>query len=322
MKISNEFKVGVMGVITLLILIFGYNYLKGNRFFSSSQHFYAIYDKVDGLNVSNAVKINGLTVGKVEALQLSEDTSHRIIATFTIDEDIKVPKNSKLKIVSADLLGAKMVNLELGNSSVLAVDDDTIMGITEVGLMESFSKQMEPIKNKASHAILAIDTVLQQLKVMIGDGKNNGMTNSLNDLQATIHNLKTTTDNVNGIVSDQRTRLDAILKNVESISNNFKNNNEAITHALNNIDKITDDVAKSNLKQTIADANTTIADLNSILAKIKSGQGTVGLLINDDKLYNNLKASSDDLDKLIIDLRTNPNRYVHFSLFGRNKPSK
>jgi phospholipid/cholesterol/gamma-HCH transport system substrate-binding protein len=111
-------------------------------------------------------------------------------------------------------------------------------------------------------------------------------------------------------------RLDNILKNVDAITSNLKNNNATISHALNNLDKITDDIAKSNLKQTIENTNNTIADLSSILNKIKSGNGSLGMLVNDDKLYLNLKSSSENLDKLIIDLKANPKRYVHFSVFG------
>jgi phospholipid/cholesterol/gamma-HCH transport system substrate-binding protein len=319
-KISNEFKVGVFGIVTLLVLIFGYGYLKGNRFFSSSNLFYVVYNKVDGLNVSNAVKVNGLTVGKVEKLDLIEGIEGKIIAEISVNNDINVPANSIFKIISADLLGAKMIRLEFGNDKTLAKDEDTMLGLNEEGLMENFAKQIEPIKIKATHAIMAIDTILQQLKAMVGDSKGSGMNATIADLQQTIKNLRTTTDNVDGLVKDERLRLDAILKNVESITLNLKNNNQTITNALLNIDKITDDIAKSELKQTIANTNKSIADLNGIITKIKSGQGSLGLLVNDDQLYNNLKTSSSNLDKLIIDLKSNPQKYIHFSIFhGKNK---
>jgi phospholipid/cholesterol/gamma-HCH transport system substrate-binding protein len=175
---------------------------------------------------------------------------------------------------------------------------------------------MEPIKQKAVAVAGTIDSILTQLRSMLDNGGKTGLQNSLADIQMMIHNLRQTTEKVNGLMASESERLDNILKNVDAITTNLKNNNTSITHALANIDKITDDVAKSNLKQTIENTNATIADLSTVLNKIKSGNGSLGMLVNDDKLYLNLKSSSENLDKLMIDLKANPKRYVHFSVFG------
>ncbi len=322
MKLSDEFKVGILATAALAILILGYAYLRGSNIFSSKQRFYALYNKVDGLNVANPILVNGLNVGKVESLDLVEGNSGRILAVVSINKDVKIPKDSKLKIISTDFLGAKAIQLVFGNSKDLAESDDTLLAENEIGLMESFTKQIEPIKEKTFKLLAGIDSALQQLKPMFDKNNHNGLNGTMDDFQTTIHNFRKTSDRLDGLVSQQTDRLGEIFKNVESITQNLKNNNDAITRALANIDKVSDDLAKSNLKQTIDNASKAIAEINEVMTKIKNGQGSLGMLVNDDKLYNNLKNSSDDLDKLLIDLNKNPGKYVHFSVLGKKDKSE
>ncbi|MFM2048427.1 MAG: hypothetical protein RI955_975 [Bacteroidota bacterium] len=315
MKISNEIKIGIFGVATLVILFFGYGFLKSSDLFSSSQRFYIFYKNVDGLGVANEVQLNGFKVGKVVSLKILPQRNNQIMAVVDIDKNIQVFKNSVFKINSVPL-STTVIKLETINGSALAVDGDTLMGESNSSILNQFTEQMEPIKQKAVAVAGTIDSILTQLRSMLDNGGKTGLQNSLADIQMMIHNLRQTTEKVNGLMASESERLDNILKNVDAITTNLKNNNTSITHALANIDKITDDVAKSNLKQTIENTNATIADLSTVLNKIKSGNGSLGMLINDDKLYLNLKSSSENLDKLMIDLKANPKRYVHFSVFG------
>jgi phospholipid/cholesterol/gamma-HCH transport system substrate-binding protein len=314
-KISNEIKIGIFGVATLVILFFGYNFLKSSDLFSSSQRFYIFYKNVDGLGVANEVQLNGFKVGKVVSLKILPQRNNQIMAVVDIDKNIQVFKNSVFKINSVPL-STTVIKLETINGSTLAIDGDTLMGESNSSILNQFTEQMEPIKQKAVAVAGTIDSILTQLRSMLDNGGKTGLQNSLADIQTMIHNLRQTTEKVNGLMTSESERLDNILKNVDAITTNLKNNNTSITHALANIDKITDDVAKSNLKQTIENTNATIADLSTVLNKIKSGNGSLGMLVNDDKLYLNLKSSSENLDKLMIDLKANPKRYVHFSVFG------
>ncbi|MEN9522865.1 MAG: hypothetical protein RL065_1242 [Bacteroidota bacterium] len=315
MKISNEIKIGIFGVATLVILFFGYNFLKSSDLFSSSQRFYVFYKNVDGLGVANEVQLNGFKVGKVVSLKILPERNNQIMAVLDIDKNIQVFKNSVFKINSVPL-STTTIKLETINGYTLAVDGDTLQGESNSSILNQFTEQMEPIKQKAVAVAGTIDSILTQLRSMLDNGGKTGLQNSLSDISAMIHNLRETTEKVNGLMKSESERLDNILKNVDAITSNLKNNNASITHALANIDKITDDVAKSNLKQTIENTNNTIADLSLVLNKIKSGNGSLGMLVNDDKLYLNLKSSSENLDKLMIDLKANPKRYVHFSVFG------
>jgi phospholipid/cholesterol/gamma-HCH transport system substrate-binding protein len=314
-KISNEIKIGIFGLATLAILFFGYGFLKSSDLFSSSQRFYVFYKNVDGLGVANEIQLNGFKVGKVVSLKILPERNNQILAVLDIDKNIQVYKISVFKINSVPL-STTVIKLETVNGNTLAADGDTLQGISNSSILNQFTEQMEPIKQKAIAVAGTIDSILTQLRGMLDNGGKTGLQNSLADIQAMIHNLRQTTEKVNGLMASETERLDNILKNVDAITSNLKNNNASITHALANIDKITDDVAKSNLKQTIENTNNTIADLSSVLNKIKSGNGSLGMLVNDDKLYLNLKSSSENLDKLMIDLKANPKRYVHFSVFG------
>ncbi|MEY2829348.1 MAG: hypothetical protein RIQ33_1206 [Bacteroidota bacterium] len=315
MKLSNEIKIGIFGIATLVILFSGYNFLKSSDFFSNNNRFYIFYKNVEGLGVANEVQINGFKVGKVISLKILPERNNQIMAVVDIDKNIKVYKNSIFKINSVPL-STTVIKLETINGTALAENGDTLIGESSSSIINQFTEQMEPIKQKAQAVAGTIDSILTQLKSMMDNGGKTGLQNSLSDIQSMIHNLKETTEKVNGLMKSESERLDNILKNVDAITSNLKNNNATISHALNNLDKITDDIAKSNLKQTIENTNNTIADLSSILNKIKSGNGSLGMLVNDDKLYLNLKSSSENLDKLIIDLKANPKRYVHFSVFG------
>jgi phospholipid/cholesterol/gamma-HCH transport system substrate-binding protein len=315
MKLSNEIKIGIFGIATLVILFSGYNFLKSSDFFSNNNRFFIFYKNVEGLGVANEVQINGFKVGKVISLKILPERNNQIMAVVDIDKNIKVYKNSIFKINSVPL-STTVIKLETINGTALAQNGDTLIGESSSSIINQFTEQMEPIKQKAQAVAGTIDSILTQLKSMMDNGGKTGLQNSLSDIQLMIHNLRETTEKVNGLMKSESERLDNILKNVDAITTNLKNNNATISHALTNLDKITDDVAKSNLKQTIENTNNTIADLSSILNKIKSGNGSLGMLVNDDKLYLNLKSSSENLDKLIIDLKANPKRYVHFSVFG------
>lgn len=321
--LSKEFKVGLFAALSFILLLFGYNYLKGTNIFQRTDLVYVRFDKIDGLKVANPVMINGLNIGKVESLTLLNDANHSILATLSFRRDVLIPKNSIFKIASSDLLGTKIIRVEYSQEKTYLTAGDTLVGLSEISLMEDFSRQIDPVKRKAEHVINGMDSLLTELHTWFNKGGRNNLISSVTDLEVTIRNFKETSEKVNKLVGSESDRLSQILKNVASISENLKKNNEEITHAIANIDKITDDIAKSDLKQTIENTNATITDLNVVVAKIKNGQGSLGLLVNDETLYKNLQQTSGDLDKLVVDLKENPGRYIKVSVFGKdNKENK
>ncbi|MGB4401193.1 MAG: MlaD family protein [Daejeonella sp.] len=313
MKITNETKVGVLAAVAIAILIIGYSFLKGNDVFSSENEFYATYDRVDGLAVSKPVLVNGYQIGRVSDLTLQPNG--QILAQFKIDPEYAIPKNTIARLESTDLLGGKAIVFELGTGSDFAQDGDTL----NANIQQNLTDQIEPIQKKAEQIIARLDSVLTSVNSTLSPEFQRNFDKSFASIARTLETFERTTKTVDGLVSTQSSKIAGIMTNLESITSNFKNNNAKITNIMNNFEKVSDDVAKANFAQTIAEANKAVADLQTIVNKVNTGQGTLGQLINDEKMYNNLNNAAANLDKLMIDLKANPKRYVSFSVFGGKK---
>lgn len=315
MKITNETKVGILAAFSIALLIIGYNFLKGNAIFSSETVLYARYSHVDGLGVSKPVLINGYQIGRVDALQLEPNGS--ILATLKIKGKYDIPKNSVARLESTDLLGSKAIVMALGTGE-FAEDGDTLNANVEKNLMET----VQPVQKKAELIIGKMDSILTSVNSILNPNFQKNVDKSFNSIASTLASLEATSKKVDNLVGSEGSRISVILANVEAISNNLKNNNEKINGILNNINTVTDQVAAANFKQTIENANKAVTDLQGVVNKMNNGDGTLGLLLNDSKMYDNLNNASKNLDNLIIDLKENPKRYVHFSIFGGGKKDK
>ncbi|RZL33272.1 MULTISPECIES: MlaD family protein [Pedobacter] len=317
MKIKNETKVGILAAFAIALLIIGYNFLKGNSIFSSETTLFARYTRVDGLTVSKPVLINGYQIGRVAKLQL--EPGGTILATLSINSKYDIPENSVAKLEGTDLLGSKAIVMSLGNSKKMAEDGFTLNANVEKGLME----QVQPVQKKAELIIGKMDSILSSVNSILNPNFQKNVDKSFNSIAGTLASLETTSKKVDGLVGSESARIEAIFKNVEGITANLNNNNQKISDILTNINTVTDKFAAANFKQTLDNANNAIADLQSVITGIKDGKGSLGLLLNDDKMYQNLNNASKNLDELMIDLKANPKRYVHFSVFGGgNKKDK
>jgi phospholipid/cholesterol/gamma-HCH transport system substrate-binding protein len=313
LKISNETKVGILAAITIAILIIGYNFLKGNDIFVSENEFYAKYDKVDGLAVSKPVLVNGYQIGRVSALTLL--ANGQVLAQFKIKPQYEVPKNTIARLESTDLLGSKAVVFDLGNSLQYAIDGDTLNANVQANLLE----QVEPVQKKAQQIVAKMDSVLSSVNMILNPDFQRNVNRSFASIANTLQTLESTSKTVDGAVGIQAKRIDVILANAESISNNLKNNNEKINAMVSNFNSFSNQMASTNIKATIDNANKAVKELQAAVNKVNQGTGSIALLLNDDKLYNNLNKSASDLDKLMVDVKANPKRYVSFSVFGGKK---
>ncbi len=320
MKIKREVKVGALVVFTLAFLYWGMNFLKGRNFFNSSRVFYAVYDQVNGLVESNEVIINGYKVGSVSKIKFI-DSKGRMCVEILVENNILIPKNSIAKIFSSNLMGSKAIELVLGDSKVQAESGDTLTSKMALSVSEEVSVQMLPLKRKAEDLMLSIDSVLAVIQFVFNEDTRENLKKSFESIKNTIQNLESTTFNLDTLVSTQRVRLGNIFANVESITGNFKNNNAKLTNIINNFSTLSDTLSKAKIATTINNANKALKDVSEITEKINSGKGSMGLLLNNDSLYKNIESSSKELTLLIEDMRLNPNRYVSFSVFGKN-PNK
>lgn len=313
MKISNETKVGILAALAIVIFIVGYNFLKGNDIFSRENQFYAKYDKVDGLAISKPVLVNGYQVGRVSALTLQ--ANGQVLAEFKIDPKYAIPSNTVARLESTDLLGSKAVVFDLGNSLKYAADGDTLNANVQANLME----KVEPLQKKAQVIISKLDSLLTSVNTILNPEFQKNVNRSFASIARTLENLESTSKTVDGTVSIQAKRIDVILANAESISSNLKNNNEKITSMMSNMNSFSNQLASTQIKTTIDNANKAVTELQTAVDKINNGTGSIALLLNDHKLYDNLNNSAKNLDNLMIDVKANPKRYVSFSVFGGRK---
>jgi phospholipid/cholesterol/gamma-HCH transport system substrate-binding protein len=319
LRIRKEIKIGIVFVIALLAFIWGLNYLKGKDIFKNQTILYSVYNNASGINVSDPVLINGYQIGTVINVSIMNDGSGNILVEYSINEDFDIPKNSIAQIESSDLLGSKAIVIKLGYSNSYISSGDTLTAAIQLSLQEEVSLQMLPLKNKAEDLIQSFDSVLVLIQYVFNEKTRANLQNSFESIKHTIKNLEHTTYNVDTLVSANKYRLAGIIDNVESITSNIEQNNDAIQNAIQNFSAISDTLASANLKQTLDNADKTLNDFSLMMERINNGEGSLGLLMQNDSLYRNLEQSSKEVELLIEDMRLNPQRYMHFSIFGKNK---
>jgi len=317
LKLAREFRIGAVAVATLLLFIWGVNYLKGTDIFTRQITYYAIYDEITGLIESNPVTMNGVTLGQVSNISFHPDGSGRIIVECIILKSVPIPVNSISALTSPTLTGSRHIKINRGDAGTFIKNGDTLTSSIEPGLQDEALRLMEPIKERAENIFLEIDSLLQIVKAVVNEQTQKNITNSFNNIDLTLASLRNTAANLHQTISTETPRISAIMTNAESITQNLKNNNEALSNILKNASLITDSIAAANLTLTLAKAEESIGNLNSVLEKINNGEGTVGMLMNDEQLYNNLAASSHQLELLLQDIRENPAKYLRISVLGR-----
>ncbi|QJD97841.1 MCE family protein [Mucilaginibacter robiniae] len=311
MKISNETKIGVLTVFAITVLILGYSYLKGNDVFSSANKFYAIYRNVEGLTLSKPVLVNGFQIGHVSNMTLQPSGSTTV--EFKIDKKYPVPANTLARLESTDLLGSKAIVFEMGNSREMAEDQDTLRADIQGSLAES----LQPVQRKAELLADKVDSTLSAVNKILNPEFQRNIDRSFLSIANSLQTLEGTTKKIDRLVGSQTGHISTILTNSEALTANLRASTVRLNTATANFERVSTDIANGNLKQTLASANQAMNDLQATVSKINNGKGSLGLLMNDDQMYNNLNAASANLNNLFIDLKAHPKRYVSFSVFGR-----
>jgi phospholipid/cholesterol/gamma-HCH transport system substrate-binding protein len=315
LKIKKEFKIGFVVLVALGLLYWGFNFLKGEDVFSRERVYVAVYDNVGGLGKANPVFINGLRVGQVRDMYFQSETTSEVVVEMIITNPVPIPNNSVANIFDADLLGSKAIEISLGNSTDYAVSGDTLIASKEISLKDQVSKQFEPLKNKAEQLMLSIDTMLIGLNQLFDKSNTANISKSVEYIANSFQNLESTTATLDSMMTEQKNRIGHILVNTESISRNLAENGENFDHIMANLSSFSDSLAQTNFKSTINAANKAMNDVAAIMKRINDGEGSLGLLVNDDSLYIGLAKSSRDLNLLLEDIRKNPKKYVKVSVF-------
>jgi len=323
-KISKEFKIGVVVTIAIGLFIWGFNFLKGFNLFTKDYTLYAVYPKIDGLIEANPLLINGYKVGQINKISLTQDKDgkYAVLVKFLLTEDVKIPKKSIAKAVSSDLLGSKAVEIIYSDETEFLQPGDTLIAESEEGLKSAVSKQLQPLQKKAEGLISSIDSVMTIVQYVLNDKTRANLDKSFESIKKAIQSLEQTAYKLDDLMASEKAKISAILSKVNNLAGMLEKNTGKIDNIIGNLSNVSDSLAKSDLKKAISDADKTLAELNRLVTQINAGQGSLGKLAKNDSLYNNLNKSSEDLDKLLKDLRLNPERYIHFSVFGRKDKDK
>jgi phospholipid/cholesterol/gamma-HCH transport system substrate-binding protein len=304
MKISKEVKVALMAIVSLTMLYFGFNFLKGADFFSSKYKYFVVFDNIGSLQPSNAIKLNGVQVGQVKSTELLQNRGNKVLVTVEIQKDIIVTEGTKAMLTS-ELLGGSALVLQIATGGKQLQQGDTLLPATETGIQALLQEQALPVVKNADSLIINLNRIVKQFD-------QTGYV--LNKLLATADQ---TALGLNATIAQNRNAIAATLANVSALSASLIETEKGIKPILSNLTSTTDSLKALRLGQTIAQANAAVASLQKSLTALEQGQGTAGKLLKDQALYDNLNRTIVSVNKLMTNFRQYPKRYVNVSVFGK-----
>lgn len=305
---SNELKVGFLALLAFLILYFGFNFLKGNDVFSSARIYYVEYENVDGLMVSNQVMVNGIEVGKVKKVEIQPTKSNKILVTLRLSQDIVIPDKTVAVLSDGALLGGKIIRLHLAGKGNLA-EDSFLKGETEVGVTALLKERAIPVIANADSLLVSFRQISTKF-----DHTGTYLNNLLKTSNETVSNIN---GSVNGIVADNRANIAQISSNMKTLSTDLIETEKQLRPLLTKFNTVADSLNALKLSKTLKEVDATVLSLKKIVQGIERGEGSAGKFIKNDSLYVGLNKTLVDLDKLLLDFRLQPKRYIGISVFGR-----
>lgn len=304
MKLSREIKTGLIVVMGIVCVIFGYSFLKSTSLFDNDITLYAVYKDVGGLQTGTAVSINGKNVGAVNSVDWT-DASGNLLVTFTVNRELPFSKNSSVELYDTGIIGGKGLRVNPVFEGPLVENRDTLATSVKASLSEVADQKLSPILEKFESALTDADSVMLNVNQVLDVKAKRDLKEAISGLNELMRSLNGSATKLNRILGANEKKLDNSLSNFETMTGNFA--------------KLSDSLNRAGLGKTMADLGTTVANLDKLMARIESGDGTLGKLVNDEKLYTNLSNASRELDLLLQDFRLNPKRYVNVSVFGKKQ---
>ncbi len=312
---NKEFKIGIVAIITIVMLFIGVNYLKGLNVLKNNRVFYAQYENIGGLQLGSPVSLNGYKVGMVSDINLLPNQSRSLLVKISIKKSFDIPENSICKIINQDLMGSKGVELLLSDSKDFIDDGDTLLSSIQGSLKDEVNAQILPLKRKAEELISSVDSVMIIVTAVLNKDTRENLRNSLRSLDKTFELMSHTMVKVDSMIEINDDRITKVIMNLESISSNLEGSNADVKTILSNFATISDSLANSNIALTLK-------NISEISTKINNGEGSLGLLLKEEKIYHNFEKSTRELAELLEDIKKNPSRYVNFSIIGGSKSYK
>lgn len=315
MKINNETKVGVLALVAVLLLVLGFNFLKGKSVIGRQPSLFAVFSDLGSLEKSNVVKINGLPIGTVYNFTPTNKEVDGIIVEIHLTRDVAIPSNS-IAYIDASLVGASYIKIEKGDAATYLKAGDTLNTSLSGGIIADLKTQISP-------TITRVNDVADSLKMVLGAVNRVFDVNTNNNLQTTIANLAASTAHLQRLLNAETGLVAQAVGNLNSVTGNLAKNNEQISSSIRNIELTTANLANAPIKETIAGLQATVDQLKNTIAQLDANvnnpNGTMGKLLNDAQLYDQLNKAALSLEILLDDVRVHPKRYVNISVFGGKK---
>ncbi len=298
MKLSKELKVGLLALVGGVIFYVGLNFLKGSDLLSSTRRYYILYNDVDGLTVSNAVMLNGLSVGRVKTIRMLPDRQNELLVAIEIDANITVGDCTQAVLTDSDLLGSKTIVLDIGRGSRTLKSEDTLIAAKAKGISEILQERAVPVLNNLDSMTLVLNEIINEFK------------GTATQIGSTMNNFERTSEVLQFTVAENRGSIGSTMRNLDQLTNSLVETEKQIGPLLGKMNRLADTLNEAEIAAAVNNANASIQNLNQILARVNEGEGSLGKLATDDGLYNNLERTTADLDLLLRDLRQDPRHYL------------
>jgi phospholipid/cholesterol/gamma-HCH transport system substrate-binding protein len=311
---------GFLAITILAASYWGFNFLKGASIFNNRNEYYIVYERIDGLDVSSPVTVNGFQIGHVTDISLSDAFSGDLLVTIETHKKYELPDSTIAEIYSMDLMGTKGIQLVFSNTEIMHEPGDTLIGSTEQSLKDQVSMQMLPIKNQAEDLMKEMQDAIEIITYIFNESTRDNLEKSFESIKTTLAYLESAAFSIDTLLQTERQKLANIITNIDQITYTLAQSSDKMTNIFNNLSSFSDTLMALDISNTINYANNTLSDLSEITEKINNGEGTLGNLLYNDTLYNHLESATLSLDKLLTDVRLNPRKYINFSVvnFGRS----
>lgn len=309
---SKEVRIGILVGSAILIFFAGFYFLKGANIFSPENEYICHFDNVQGLQASAAVQVKGMAVGRVSEIKL---INNKVRVTLSVSKKVKLNEGTVAKLGSADILGTKVINLEIGAGLKELDNKAELPTKVEGGILDNLSVELSPLIGDVRHAVGKLDTALLSINQILNDSTKQRLNSTIASLDLTMKNLK----DFSGSLNAKSGELGSVIDNANSFTSNLSQNNEKISAIIDNAKTTTDNLSKAPIQQTVKDVQAAADELRDVIAKINNNEGTLGMAVNDKQLYNNLTETLKTLNSLMADLQSHPSRYINVTIFGKKR---
>jgi phospholipid/cholesterol/gamma-HCH transport system substrate-binding protein len=320
MTVSNETKVGALTAIAITLLILSFNFLKGKTLLKTGNYLYAKYTDTKGIKISNPVYVKGFQVGAVADIENADPNLESIIVSIKLTDTYNIPANS-VAVINENPLGTPSIEIKLGDNKAFLQQGDTLQTAESKGILSGVMDKLGPVTKQLEKTIATLDTVLKNLNTVFDPQTKNNLQSVIANVNKTTESLVVSSASLQQMLNQQTGSIAQSMNNVNKFTKNLSENNERINQSINNVTKATENFSKADLVGSVDQLKTAIGNLNALVAKINSDEGSLGKLINDKALYNNLNNTIRSANILVDDLRVHPKRYVNISVFGKKDKS-